>query len=386
MNRNLAIMIISASLSSISSSIYTYQVRFYASQEGFSYRDQSIYETYSYTASVFLVLGAGFLSDLLGRRLFTFIAYFTGFLSASSLAILPSWAGFPISIVLYNSAFSLVVVARNVLVIDLAGHLTARWLGYIMTASSICMVAGPIAGFAAREQLGYRGLFALLSILWLLSSISFLYVDEPRSRGNGSEERSPSAREILGFFATLRSLWPIALYSCIDRFSYYMWMPLISAYFSSKGFGDGEVAILYTVQNLSWFLGSYAFGIMAESRALYTLSISEALTALSALAMSMDPRPGSSAPYISFILLGASVASWIPAYNMILGSLVTGPARGGLYSTIYVFATIAGIPAPYIGSLIRSSLGSEAHFMASFILSSLNTVLLLILVKRRYGL
>lgn len=385
MDKNLAIVIISGALSSISSSIYIYQVRFYASQEGFNYSAQSLYEVYSYIASVFLVLGAGFLSDMFGRRLFAFTAYFTGFLSSSSLAILPGWAGFPLSIILYNSAFSLVIVARNVLVLDLAGRNAARWFGYIMTASSISMVVGPIAGFAAREQLGYRGLFTLLSALWLLSSISFLYVDEPRGR---SERSSPSlkAREIPGVFDTLRTLWPIAMYSCMDRFSYYLWMPLISAYFSDKGFSDGEVAILYAVQNLAWFLGSYVFGVLSELRAIYVLSFSEILTALSALAMSIDPRPGSYAPYISFILMGASIASWTPSYNMILGNLITGSVRGSLYSTIYVLATIAGIPAPYIGSLIRSALGSEAHFIASFAISSCNALLLLTLVRKRYGL
>lgn len=386
MDRNLAIMIISGVLSSISSSIYTYQVRFYASQEGFSYGAQSIYEAYSNIASVFLVLGAGFLSDILGRRLFAFLAYFLGFASSSSLAILPSWAGFPLSIILYNSSFSLAVVARNVLILDLAGPLTARWLGYIMTASSISMVVGPLVGFAARGQLGYRGLFALLSILWLLASISLLYVAEPRrgvDRSGGSSLRAASVAEFLG---SLRSLWPVAMYSCMDRFSFSLWMPLISAYFSEKGFSDGEVAILYTVQNLTWFLGSYAFGVLAESKALYVLSLSEALTAMSALTMSIDPRPGGPAPYISFTLMGASIASWIPSYNMILGVLMTGPVRGGLYSTIYVLATIAGIPAPYIGSLIRSLLGSEVHMITSFAISSSNAVLLLTFIRRRYGL
>jgi len=384
MDRNLVIMIISAALSSLSSSIYTYQARFYASQEGLGYGVQSIYEVYSYAVSIFLVLGAGFLSDVLGRRFFTFLAYFLGFVSASSLALLPSWVGFPLSIILYNSAFALVVVARSVLIIDLAGPLTARWLGYIMTASSIFMVVGPIAGSTFREWLGYRGLFTLLSILWLMASISFLYIDEPRTRINRSNASIPTPEEILGFIASLRNLWPITLYSCIDRFSFYLWMPLISAYFSEKGFSDSEVAILYTAQNLTWFLGSYAFGMLAESRAIYVLAISETLTGLSALAMSINPVPGAPAPYISFILMGASIASWIPSYNAILGSLVTSNARGGLYSTIYVLATVAGLPAPYIGTMIRSLLGSEAHFLASFAISTSNTLFLLLFIKKRY--
>ncbi|GAY25761.1 putative MFS transporter [Desulfurococcaceae archaeon AG1] len=384
MDRNLAIMIISAALSSLSSSIYIYQARFYATQEGFDYGVQSIYEVYSYAVSIFLVLGAGFLSDVLGRRFFTFLAYFLGFVSASSLALLPSWVGFPLSIILYNSAFALVIVARNVLVIDLAGPLTARWLGYIMTASSIFMVVGPIAGSTFREWLGYRGLFTLLSILWLMASISFLYIDEPRARINRSNASIPTPEEILGFIASLRNLWPITLYSCIDRFSFYLWMPLISAYFSEKGFSDSEVAILYAVQNLTWFLGSYAFGLLAESRAIYVLALSEALTGLSALAMSINPVPGALAPYISFILMGASIASWIPSYNAILGSLVTSHARGGLYSTIYVLATVAGLPAPYIGSMIRSLFGGEAHFLASFAISTSNALFLLLFIKKRY--
>ena len=385
-NRNLAIMIISTAFSSFSSSIYMYQVRFYAFHEGFGYDIQSIYEVYSYVVSIFLVLGAGFLSDVLGRRFFAFLAYFLGFVSSSSLVFLPSWVGFPLSIILYNSAFSLAIVARNVLVIDLAGPLTARWLGYIMTAASILMVMGPIAGFAVREQLGYRGLFALLSILWLLSSISFIYVDEPRTKSDRSGALSLRATEILRFLGLLRSLWPIVLYSCASRFSFYLWTPLISAYFSEKGFSDSEVAILYTVQNLTWFLGSYAFGVLAESRALYVLSLSETLTGLSALAISIDPRPGGAAPYISFILMGLSIASWIPSYNTILGGLVTGPVRGGLYSTIYVLSTVAGTPAPYLGSLARSLFGSEAHFMASFALSSASSLFILLFIGRRYGL
>ncbi|MEM4970880.1 MAG: MFS transporter, partial [Sulfolobales archaeon] len=350
--RGILVLAIAGALSSFSSSIYNYQIRFYGVSVGFGYGSQSVYEVYSYTISIIFILFTGFLSDILGRRLFTFIAYFIGALSPISIVVLPPWMGFPISIILYNIYFSLVIVARNILVMDLAGHELGRWFGYIMMSSSIAMVIGPIAGYMFREILGYQALFIILFILLLSSSLVVLYIP---SQGRGvRREVSISVRDLVLVARDLRSIWFIVIYGCLDRFSFYLWSPLAPTFLAEKGFEDGDVAILYTIQNISWFLTSYLFGLASERNPVAVLAISELLTALSALILSLDPRPQSLAPYISFIMLGASIASWIPSYNLIIHELVYGEHIGKIYSSLYVASTIAGIPSPYIGSVLRT--------------------------------
>jgi len=379
--RGILVLALAGALSSLASSVYTYQVRFYGISAGFGYSSQSVYEVYSYAVSIAFVLSAGFLSDALGRKVFAFIAYFIGSLSQLALAVLPPWAGFPTSIVLYNTYFSLVVVARNILVMDLAGGEVGRWFGYIMMTSSIAMVIGPVIGYTLREALGYRLLFASLFGLMLASALLTLYI--PQHRPGPRARDVISARDLASIARDLRGMWAIAVYGCLDRFSFYLWFPLAPAYLSEKGFGDGDVAILYTVQNLSWFLTSYAFGAFSERNPVAVLASSELLTASTALALAIDPRPGSASPYISFAMLGASIASWIPSYNMVVHMLAYGERIGRIYSSLYVASTAAGIPSPYIGSLLRETISSEAHLYAGASLSTFNTLFLIAALGRR---
>lgn len=343
---------------------------------------QSIYEVYSYLVSIAFIISAGFLIDLLGRRPLALLSYLIGSISPLSVAILPPSLGFPVSIVLYNTFFSLAVVVRNILVMDLAGGSGGRWFGYIMTASSISMIVGPICGFAVRELVGYRGLFILLFLVWVAALISIAYLPETSNRSGGS--RLNRSLDLVGVIKDLRSIWFIAIYGCIDRFSFYLWSPLVSAYLSEKGFSDGEVAVLYTIQNMGWFLSSYIFGIISERNAIATLALSELLTAFSALTLAIEPRPGGILPYISFTALGLSIASWIPAYNSVIYSLAYGNRIGRIYSLLYMLSTASGIPAPYIGSIIRSTTSGEAHLYLAFTLSTLNTLFLLSIYKSRF--
>lgn len=332
--------------------------------------------------SIAFIISAGFLIDLLGRRPLALLSYIIGSFSPLSVVILPPSLGFPVSIVLYNTFFSLAVVVRNILVMDLAGGSGSRWFGYIMTASSISMIVGPICGFAIRELVGYRGLFILLFLVWVAAFISIAYLPETSSGSSGS--RLDRSLDLVGVIKDLRSIWFIAVYGCIDRFSFYLWSPLVSAYLSEKGFSDGEVAILYTIQNTGWFLSSYIFGILSERNAIVTLALSELLTAFSALTLAIEPRPGGALPYISFTALGLSIASWIPAYNSVIYSLAYGNRIGRIYSLLYMLSTAAGIPAPYIGSILRIIISGETHLYLAFTLSTLNTLFLLSTYKRKF--
>jgi len=378
--RSILALAIAGALSSLSSSIYVYQIRFYGVSVGFEYESQSVYEVYSYAISITFILFTGFFSDIIDRRLFTFIAYFIGALSPASIFILPPWIGFPVSIILYNIYFSLVIVARNILVMDLAGRELGRWFGYIMMSSSIAMVIGPIFGYIFREALGYQALFMKLFMLLLGSSLVILYIPAQNKGVRG--DTSISIKDLVQVARDLRSIWFIAIYSCLDRFSFYLWYPLVSTFLAEKGFGDGDVAILYAVQNISWFLTSYIFGLASERNPVAVLAISEFLTALSALTLSLDPHPQSLAPYLSFIMLGASIASWIPSYNQIIHELVYGGNIGKIYSSLYVASTMVGIPSPYIGSMLRT-IESEAHLYAASILSTLITIYLVAMLPRR---
>jgi len=376
------VLAMAGGLSSFSSSIYAYQIRFYGVSVGFGYQGQSIWEVYSYAISIFFILITGFLSDIFGRRFFAFIAYLVGALSPLFIVLLPPSIGFPTSIVLYNIYFSLLIVARNILIMDLAGREIGRWFGYIMMSSSIAMVIGPLCGHVLREAFGYRLLFAILFMLLLISSFMILYI--PSQRVRASYEGSISVRDLGQLIKDLRVVAFIAIYSCVDRFSFYLWSPLVSAYLSEKGFSDGDVALLYAIQNTSWFATSYVFGAISEKSPISTLALSEILTALSALALSIDPRPQSPAPYISFTLLGASIAAWIPSYNLVIHELVYGKDIGKIYSSLYVASTIVGIPSPYIGSMLRA-IESEAHLYIASSLSILNTLYLILFSQGHFS-
>jgi len=379
--RGILLLAVSGALSSTASSIYIYQIRFYGVSAGFGYSAQSLYEVYSYAFSILFVLYTGFLSDALGRRVFAFIAYLIGSVSQLALIALPPWLGFPASIILYNTYFSLVIVARNLLVMDLAGGEVGRWLGYIMMPSSIAMIAGPILGYKLRETFGYQLLFASLFALMMLSALLILYIKHPRSRAKPIE--TFSTRDLAQIARDLRAVWFIAAYGCLDRFSFYLWFPLAPAYLSEKGFGDGDVALLYAVQNLSWFLTSYAFGTLSDRKPTAVLASSELLTAATAVTLSIDPSPGSVPLYASFALLGVSIASWIPSYNMVVRLLAYGDRIGRIYSSLYVMSTAAGIPSPYIGAMLRETISSEAHLYTAASLSTLNTLFLVATLGRR---
>ncbi|MEM4971059.1 MAG: hypothetical protein QXE01_07400, partial [Sulfolobales archaeon] len=59
-----------------------------------------------------------------------------------------------------------------------------------------------------------------------------------------------------------------------------------------------------------------------------------------------------------------------------------GEHIGKIYSSLYVASTIAGIPSPYIGSVLRT-VESEAHLYIASILSTFNAIYLVAMFRRR---
>lgn len=378
--RSLAVLVLTSALGGLSSSAYIYQIRFYGLGMGIGYGEQSIYEAVSYVLLSLAVMASGIFYDIGSRRLPVMLSYAVAASSAAA-AILGNRLGFAASVILFNTSFSLTIVSRNVLTMDLARGSAGRWFGYIALAGSLSTIAGPAAGLAIVEAAGYRGLFALLAIFWILCSALALLVQPGRGSpgGGGLLESAGQLPRIL------RSLWPFALYGVLDRFSYNLWYPLLAAFLAEKGFSSGEVALLYIEQNISWFLGSYIFGVLSERAALKILALSEVLTAAAAALLSLDPSPSSLAPHAAAAALGLSIASWIPSYNTAAAALLGPRGRGGVYSALYVISTTASAPSPYLGGLLRSGAGDLAHLHAASALPILNTVLLLTLVRRACG-
>jgi MFS family permease len=353
-------------------SSYSYQLRYYAEHNGIDYSFQSKLESISYILVALFILNIGKISDLVGRERAVFITSAVGSLSPVIALLSISPVSFFFSVLALNSAFLGGAVARNLLAIEIGGVKTGSVVGMAMTGTAVAMIFGPIIGDLLKGSFGFFGVFSFSSSMFVGSALVSFFMKTGKSgvmyKGWGI---SSIPSELRGF----------ATFATLDRFAYYIWVPLIFALTASEGISIQSSALLYSIQNAAWLIFQFPMGILADRwdpRKL--LSLSEILTSLSAIMLAVGIVEGGDIVALSssFALLGLNIASWAPSYSSYFMKKTTGERRGIYMASINFYATIAAIPSPFVGGALRSIIpGGYGHLLFAAALHAINAAYVL---------
>ena len=396
-SRDLVKLVVFLSLSyglwGLAYSSYSYLVRYYAKDLSIPYSSQALYEFVGNMLSIIIILAIGILADYIGRVRTAFATTLIPVSSPLILLVASSLESVMYALILLNISFTTGVVARNLMIIEIGGEILGRLIGVVMTFNSLAMIIGPLIGYYIKALFGYKAYFASVMLMFLISSLLILPIDKIYRRNNFTpqiaEETRVFSTRIIRDLAYMRGISGVLavflVFVVIDKFTYNMWAQLLFALVSYENIPSEISAYLLTTQNLSWFLSQYLFGHLSDKiNPVYVISLSELLTGLSALTIALSLQTNYViGVLISFILLGLSIASWIPSYNKFIQLNVSYRDRAIVLSLLNIYAILIGSPGPFVGSLIRDALIPKLTqlYLAS-ILHIINAVAIITLIRR----
>jgi hypothetical protein len=373
-------------------SSYVYLARYYAESHGVDYDKQAFYQI---IANVMSIIGMTSILWLNKKFNMFVIASLYTFLLALSPTIALSKDPFvmiPLSIVIMEISFQTGIIARNLMIIEIGGSYLGRILGFLMTINSLMMIIGPVAGYKIKEVAGYTIIFLVSSSLFLISGAMILSVNTYINRNLDREFRKKEASfknvSVIRHLHTIlknRKLIYFIIFASIDRFSYNLWAQLIFALTASENIRAEVVSITYSIQNLSWFVSQYIFGLLSDKiNPVYILFLSEFLTGSSAYLLAEGIYLYSDIYIVfSFILIGLSIASWIPSYNKYIQINIKKDDRTIFMISVNILASLTGFSAPlisvYLKDLLLKGLG---HLYIATILHIINASIFLYTQRR----
>jgi Major Facilitator Superfamily. len=236
------------------------------------------------------------------------------------------------------------------------------------------LLAPPISGAIVVHR-GYWEAFTLLALLALAGSTLF-YLMSTEPRVNSS--RGSSSYGLLDPYKRLvkpdRSLALLYVFVGLDRAAWMMWFPMLSALLVRLGYDEATIGFLIGVSNALETLLTPVMGRLTDTLgASRVLALSEASAALSALTLASINYTGVAGVFASMSLIGLSISSWIPAYNVYVARVYE--RLGEAYATTNAIRSAAGIPAPYIGGLLYEALTLQAPLLVSTVILAYTTLM-----------
>ncbi len=312
-----------------------------------------------------LLPGAGYLIDSLGSREVTALSGALIGLAPLIPALTGRLSLLAVSYALFLAAF---LVGQPSRMAFLARSVSRARFGYYVgvtsTAFSASALAGPAMSGIAAERIGYQYSFIALAALATagLGAFVALSVKPPgervERRVGGLLEAykralrpSPSLAAVLGFVA-------------LDRFSWSLWAPTLTAYLYKKGFTPGVVGGLASLMRATNMALLTPAGRAVDRHGAWVwIAASEALGALGALLVGLSGGlPGVAT---GMALIGSSIAFWIPSYNAVIERITPRERLGEAYSVANSVRGLSGAPGPYVGGLLYDRVAEAAPFEAS---------------------
>ncbi len=333
--------------------------------------------TLALLANVVLLPLLGLLIDSIGRKI---IAGTAGLLISLALFIPASFKYLPLliaSYILFYISWAMGQPARSAM---LADSVPAEKLGTAFSIVTLGFTASRIfspyiAGWMA-EAIGYRDAFLAFSAVVLAGVLAFMFIGVETRRVRSK----PGVKEIIEAYKAAsrppRRLRPLYVFTSVDRASWSLWMPLLSAYFGARfGLTPADVGLLLSVSSAAQSIMLPLAGRLVDRLGAFRMMLaSEVLGIASALSIAFS---AGGMLYASMIIFGASLASWIPAYNAIIASLSEADVRGRIYSSVNMIRMASSVPSPWIGGTLYHMLQEtlpQAPFILSSVVMSINVI------------
>ncbi len=337
----------------------------YMSWLGYSMSIIGVVISISNIISAITLPAIGYLIDMYGPRR---IVFGTGLMLAVGLFILrfPSLIVLAISYTLFLLAFFYGQPARTTfLAHSVASTVLGTSIGITAAVFSASRTAGPALGGYAVAYLGYKNTFLILSLMAFLSSIIFIVLSVETASNDKKRRRGllEAYRNLLRQDGVLKKIY---LMTATDRFGWSLWFPMLSAHLYGWGYSEEYVGLMMSGQGLVQSLVLPLAGrITDKMRPGKIVAFSEAFGIISAILLS-HPLPALRAT-TGLLLLGLSIAFWIPGYNSLIAQFSNREELGENYATANVYRSIASVPSPYIGGLLYDTISSATPFLLSII-------------------
>ena len=309
----------------------------------------------------FILPAAGAIIDLYGPRLtvaVTGLAQVAGILIA---AYSSSLSGLTVSYFLFLLAFMVGQPARmSFLARSVEENRLGRVIGLTSSVFSASRLSGPIAAGFIAGAVGFREAFQILALSSLIGLISFIAI----SVGVRLKPLAGATSIVESYRSLLRAggIRSILLYVSIDRFGWSLWFPLLSAHLYAAGYSEALVGSVITLSGvIQTLLMPLAGALVDRYGAPVALTLSEILGVATAIGFS-EPTPLARA-YFSAVLMGISIALWVPGYNTLIAR--AGNGSGEAYAAANTARSLAGAPTPYIGGLAYEALSPSAPYILS---------------------
>ncbi len=347
-------------------SVSGYQALFAAYMKTVGYDMASIggVVTASSLMGALIAPGFGAVIDCVGARIITTL---TGLLLVASLGLLELPPGLPVlvaSYTLFMLGFLLGQPARSAL---MARSVPRESLGYYIslttTAFAVSRIAGPYLSGLIVVKRSYMLAFAVLTLAALIGTIVF----HALSVEAGKRRCTSLGRDIVAAYKRSlrphRALRKFYLFLVIDRNSWSLWFPLLSAQLKAAGYREDMIGLFYTSSSVMMSATSIAWGKLADKLGSKILAVSELLGLLAAVFVAaMKPWYY---PLLGLSFAGLSIAAWVPAYNRAIALLASRENIGEAYASANAVRSLAGAPTPIIGGAIYDSFGARALYTVS---------------------
>lgn len=239
-----------------------------------------------------------------------------------------------------------------------------------------------IAGYSVSILGGYEKTFQAAAAI---SAVGVLYFTIKARETKGARSKSNIWRDFRESIVIDRSTAWIYVFAIVDRFSWFLWWPMLNAHLREYwGMSPEEVGVYSGISSITIFLSGYVLGRLVDRIGyLKGLILSESAGMISSLTIGYSPDR--IVLVCGIIGVGISWSLWIPSFNSAIALTTSSEKRGRSYSKVNAVRMGGSVPAPWIGGYMYDYVHYTLPYLASSIIMVLNTIYLVYISRVKRG-
>ncbi len=372
-------MLVHVLLFAIASSVFRVMYPYYLSAEGLNLALIGGATSIGGAVAVLALPFTGLISDTFGRKPVIFTASFMIFLAGADALLGVDMKKAIAGQLFFMIAFNIGAPARNALIADSVSFSeVGRVFGLIATFFSLARVLSPYPAGLIAERLGYHMLFTLDSILALSAGLIALFFLKETVKTARRPSREEAIKILKETVLPSRGEGRLLTFLVMDRFSWALWIPLLSPYLRiAYSLTPSQVGLLFTIIDLVGLMTQYLMGRASDKYGGYSSMVLSEIVGIIVIA-SLSFHPPEKTLWAIMGALGFSFSSWIPGYNSFLSRIMRDKnSRGRFFAKTNFYRGASFPPASATGGYLFNRVGLSAPFHLSLLLLSVTTVYLI---------
>ncbi|MCE4619148.1 MAG: MFS transporter [Desulfurococcales archaeon] len=249
-------------------------------------------------------------------------------------------------------------------------------VGATSSVFSASRTIGPLAAGVIARLWGFRYAFTSLALAAVIGLAAFILLSEPVESASKPKSVKEAYRYLL---KPPRNFAFVLGFVSLDRFAWSLWFPMLSAHLYASGFQEDEVGYIITLTGVVRTAILPFVGKLVDQLGAWLGLVVGEITGLITALLYSEPT-GWLRVIVASIMMGVSIAVWIPSYNSLIAKVAGG--TGGAYAAANTARSLLGSPAPVTGGYLYDAIAPSAPFIASSILLTAATLYSLFLLRR----